>query len=100
MWCGWGFVCWGVGWGFCWVGGFVVCGCVLVWGLLGVLVGLGFVGGPFWLGVVPGGVISGVAVVLMVINDSIQCSVKAVVHQYHLGADEAVRAGALVVFGE
>ena len=36
----------------------------------------------------------------MVINDSIQRSVKAVIHQYHLGTDKAVQAGTAAASGE
>ena len=52
-------------------------------------IGLNFIKNPPQPGVAPGDIISGATVTLMVINDSIQRSVKAVIHQYHLGTDKA-----------
>ena len=63
-------------------------------------IGLNFIKNPPQPGVAPGDIISGATVTLMVINDSIQRSVKAVIHQYHLGTDKAVQAGTAAASGE
>ena len=63
-------------------------------------IGLNFIKNPPQPGVAPGDIISGATVTLMVINDSIQRSVKAVIHQYHLGTDKAVQAGTAAASGD
>ena len=63
-------------------------------------IGLNFIKNPPQPGVAPGDIISGATVTLMVINDSIQRSVKSVIHQYHLGTDKATQAGAAAASGE
>lgn len=56
-------------------------------------VGLNFLKTPPKPGVAPADIISGATVTLMVINDSMQRSIKAIAHQYKLGtADAAVSA--------
>ena len=63
-------------------------------------IGLNFIKNPPQPGVAPADIISGATVTLMVINDSIQRSVKSVIHQYHLGTDKATQAGAAAASGE
>ncbi|ROV56297.1 NosR/NirI family protein [Neisseria chenwenguii] len=62
-------------------------------------VGLNFLKDPPKPGVAPADIISGATVTLMVINDSMQRSVKAVAHQYKLGTAEAT-AGAASAAGD
>lgn len=63
-------------------------------------IGLNFIKNPPQPGVAPADIISGATVTLMVINDSIQRSVKSVIHQYHLGTDKATQAGAAAASSE
>lgn len=56
-------------------------------------IGLNFIKNPPTPGVAPGDIISGATVTLMVINDSIQRSYKAVAAQYGLGSDKALQSG-------
>ena len=57
-------------------------------------VGLNFLKNPPKPGVAPADIISGATVTLMVINDSLQRSIKAIAGQYQLGTAQAVAAGA------
>lgn len=57
-------------------------------------IGLNFLKNPPKAGVAPADIISGATVTLMVINDSMQRSVKAVAHQYKLGTAQAAAASA------
>ncbi|WP_066079403.1 NosR/NirI family protein [Bergeriella denitrificans] len=52
-------------------------------------IGLNFLHNPLKPGSAPADIISGATVTLMVINDSIQRSVKAIAHDYKLGTDQA-----------
>ncbi|MDO5058948.1 MAG: FMN-binding protein, partial [Neisseria sp.] len=55
--------------------------------------GLDFVKAPPKTGVAPSDIISGATVTLMVINDSIQRSAKAIIRTYHLGTPQAFSDG-------
>lgn len=57
-------------------------------------VGLNFLTAPPKPGAAPADIISGATVTLMVINDSMQRSIKAVAHQYKLGTAEAANIAA------
>ncbi|WP_373740327.1 4Fe-4S binding protein [Neisseria sp.] len=63
-------------------------------------VGLNFLKNPPKPGVAPADIISGATVTLMVINDSMQRSVKAVAHQYRLGTAQAAVAVAAASDGK
>ncbi|WP_197717787.1 NosR/NirI family protein [Neisseria animalis] len=57
-------------------------------------IGLNFLTDPPKPGVAPADIISGATVTLMVINDSLQRSVKAIAHEYKLGTAQVAEAGA------